>query len=73
MMWYGGGWCGQILNLLAVVALTGVVIAAVVLAVRVRGEGRSDPRDGGFARATQVGPLGARRDLGDDDPYRRLM
>jgi uncharacterized membrane protein len=80
MMWYGGGgwgWCGGLLNVLAVVVFLGVVIAVVVLAIRVRGEGRSGPSagaDGGFARAGQVGASpGARGDTGEDDFHRRLM
>jgi uncharacterized membrane protein len=79
-MWYGGdgwGWCGVILNVLAVAVFLGVVIAAVVLAVHVRGEGRSVPTtlgDSGFARAGQVAaPPGARGDMGDEDYFRRLM
>jgi uncharacterized membrane protein len=79
-MWYGGdgwGWCGVILNVLAVVVFLGVVIAAVVLAVHVRGERRSDPAalgDSDFARAGQVSESpGARGDVGDNDFYRRWM
>jgi hypothetical protein len=80
MMGYGGdawGWCGLLVNVLAVLVFSGVVIAAVVLAVRVRGDGRSDPPalgDNGFARAGQVAASpGARSDMGGDDFYRRLM
>jgi hypothetical protein len=79
-MWYGGdgwGWCGVILNVLAVAVFLGVVIAAVVLAVHVRGEGRSGPaalEDSDFARAGQVAASpGARGDVGDDGLYRRWM
>ena len=78
-MWYGGdgwAWCGVLLNVLAVAVFLGVVIAAVVLAVRVRGERRSDPPalgDSGFARAGPVPSPGARSAMGDDDFNRRLM
>jgi len=79
-MWYGGdgwAWCAVLVNVLAVVVFLGVVIAAVVLAVRVRGEGRRDPSalgDSGFTRAGQVAASpGARNDMGGDDFYRRLM
>jgi hypothetical protein len=80
MMWYGGdgwGWCGVIVNVLAVVVFLGVVSAAVVLAVRISGERQSDPSalgDNGFARAGQLAASpGARGDMGGDDFYRRLM
>lgn len=79
MMWYGGGWgwCGVIVNVLAVTLFLGLIIAAVALAVHARGAGRGDPSalaDNGFARARQVAPSpGARGDVGEDDFYRRLM
>ena len=79
-MWYGGdgwAWCGVLLNVLAVAVFLGVVIAAVVLAVRVGDEGRNDPPalgDSGFAHAGHLASSpGARNDLGDDDFYHRLM
>jgi hypothetical protein len=81
MMWYDGdgwGWCGVILNVLAVAVFLGIVIAAVVLALRVRGEGRGDPSelgDNGFAQAGQpAASPSPRGDTGDDDLFsRRLM
>ena len=80
MTWYGGvgwGWCGVLVNVLAAAMFLGAVIAAVVLAVHVRGEGRSDPSalgNSGFARTRHVATSrGARNDTGDDDFYRRLM
>jgi uncharacterized membrane protein len=80
MMWYGGdgwGWCGVIVNVLAVVVFLGVIIAAVVLVVHARGEGRGDPSalgDNGSARTGQVAASpGARGNVGEDDFYRRLM
>jgi len=80
MMWYGGdgwGWCALIVNVLAVVVFLGVIIAAIVLAVRFRSAERSDVSamgDTGSARAPEVlAARGARGDMGDDDFYRRLM
>jgi hypothetical protein len=79
MMWYGGngwGWCGVVLNVLAVAVFLGVVIAAVVLAIRVRGDRRSDPPalgDNGFARTGQPAASGTHPDSGEDAFYRRLM
>jgi hypothetical protein len=79
MMWYGGdgwAWCGVLLNVLAVAVFLGVVIAAVVLAIRVHSKRRSDPSalgDSGFARAGLATSPGARHDLGDDEFHRRLM
>jgi uncharacterized membrane protein len=76
MMWYGGdgwGWCALIVNVLAVVVFLGVIIAAIVLAVR--SAERSDVSamgDTGSARAPEESP-GVRGDMGDDDFYRRLM
>jgi hypothetical protein len=75
-MWYGRdgwGWCGVIFNVLAVALFLGVIIAAVALAVHVRGGGQSDPTaldDSGFARAGQAAASsGARDDLGDNEFY----
>jgi hypothetical protein len=80
MMWYGAdswAWCVVLLNVLAVTVFLGVVIAAVVLAARVRGERPSHPSapaDNGFAPAGQVAASpGARNDIGRDNFYRRLM
>jgi hypothetical protein len=76
MMWYGGdvwAWCALILNVLAVVVFLGVIIAAIVLAVRsVERRGVSATPDAGSPRAPEVS-AGARGDMGDDDFYRRLM
>jgi uncharacterized membrane protein len=78
MMWYGGdgwAWCALIVNVLAVVVFLGVIIAAIVLAVRTAE--RTDVSamgDTGSARALEVpAARGARGDMGDDDFYRRLM
>jgi uncharacterized membrane protein len=78
MMWYGGdgwGWCALIVNVLAVVVFLGVIIAAIVLAVR--SAERSDVSatgDTGSARAPEVlAARGAQGDMGDDEFYRRLM
>ena len=64
-------------NVLVVTLFLGILIAGVVLAFRVLGEGRSDRaarRNGGFAPAGQVAaPPGARGDMGNDDLYHRLM
>jgi uncharacterized membrane protein len=77
-MWYGGdgwGWCTHIVNVLALVVFLGVIIAAIVLAVR-RAE-RTDVSAMGYtgsARTPEVPAVrGARGDMGDDDFYRRLM
>jgi hypothetical protein len=68
---------GVLVNVAAVVAFLGVIIAAVVLGVRVRGEGRSDPPAFGHSGFARAGHLAAsprpRNDIGEDDLYRRLM
>jgi uncharacterized membrane protein len=78
MMWYGGdvwAWCALILNVLAVVVFLGVIIAAIVLAVRsAERSGRSATGDAGSARAPEVFAAGdVRGEMGDDDIYRRPM
>ena len=80
MMWYSPddwAWCGVLVNVLAVTVFLGILITIVVLAIRVHGEGRSDPaalRDGDFARVGQVAASpGARVAPGEDEFYRRLM
>jgi uncharacterized membrane protein len=80
MMWYGGdgwGWCGVIVNVLAVVVFLGAIIAAIVLAVRFRSGGRTDlsaPRDSDSSRAEAVlAARGARSDVDNDEFFRRLM
>jgi hypothetical protein len=79
MMWYSAddwAWCGVLVNVLAVTVFLGILITIVVLAIRVHGEGRSDPaalRDGDFARVGQAASPGARGGPGEDDFHRRLM
>jgi hypothetical protein len=80
MTWYSAdawAWCGVLVNVLAVTVFLGILIAIVVLAIRVHGEGRSDRaarRDGGFARVGQAAvPPGAQGDMGNDDFSHRLM
>jgi putative membrane protein len=80
MMWYGGdlwGWCGVIVNVVAVAVFLGAIIAAIALAVRFGSGGRSDlsaPRDGGSTRAEAVlAARGAPGRMDNDEFHRRLM
>ncbi len=80
MMWYGGdgwGWCGVIVNVVAVVVFLGAIIATIVVAVRFRSGERRDlwaPRDSGSSRAEAVlAARGARSEVDNDEFFRRLM
>jgi putative membrane protein len=80
MMWYGGdfwGWCGVIVNVVAVAVFLGAIIAAIVVAVQLGSGGRSDlssARDSGSSRAEAVlAARGARGGMDNDEFHRRLM
>jgi putative membrane protein len=80
MMWYGAdfwGWCGVIVNVVAVVVFSGAIIAAIVVAARLGSGERSDlsaPRDSGSSRAEAVlAARGARGGMDNDEFHRRLM
>jgi len=78
-MWNGGGWGGWILMTLVMVAFWGLVITAVVLAIRyLAGGGSRHNRDGGGpapagSRAEDVlAERYARGEIDDDEYQRRL-
>jgi uncharacterized membrane protein len=79
MMWYGGdfwGWCGVIVNVVAVAVFLGAIIAAIAVAARLGSGGRSDlsaARDSGSIRAEALAARGARGGMDNDEFHRRLM
>lgn len=76
MMSYGGDgwvWCSALFNTLGVMVILGVITAAVVLAVRLGGAGRSGRSAGGDGAFARVGSPHERGDAEEDEFYRRLM
>lgn len=80
MMWYGGvgsGWCGAIVNVVAMVLLWSAVFTTIVVAVgfavRPRREPPAPMGTGSGETPTTVTARIARTAMDNDEFYRRLM
>jgi putative membrane protein len=80
MTWFGGdgwGWCGLIVNGLAMAVFWGAVFTAILLAAHFLTRGRSNPPAMTVTGSTRAEGVSAARfargEMDNDEYYRRLM